>query len=499
MRARAVRVAMHAAIMLGVAPVADAVEAQGFRVTGTTLANYVELRPVREDSIPDSLATGSGVVRQSAVGMVSCLPGHTWCYFYRSLETTHTVPLTQDVEVTGWGLGQGVSVYAHLRGHANGGGTAELWTREDDHFNALAAYVEVDRDQWTARAGRQWLTSQLGLNNFDGLSLALRAPARLAVGGYAGWSLIQGLSEAPTSSALAAADILPPDVRGIVLGAHARWRPTQPLALGAEYQREIRTDRAGLYSERVALDGTLSAGKTTVSVEGQADLASGALNEARLRAARPLSQWISGSVEAVHSTPFFPLWTIWGVFSPVGFNEARADASWRSANDEVSVSLGGGYRRYDDTHTGVGFLPLRNDGWTLIGSGAWRVRPAWAVTGSYRRDIGFGASKSDGNAGIRWERDDGAWVGVTGSVLQNIYEFRVDDGYVGGAALDGALPLTPNVRVAAQVALYRHIGASASSTTVDWSQRRALVRLEWVAGRDPGSSARRDAAGGRQQ
>src|SRR5678815_4136678 len=106
-------------------------EAQGFRITGSSLAYYFELRPVAEDSIPDSLTTGSGLVRQSAVGLVSCPPGQTRCYFYRSLDRTHTVPLTQDVEVTGWGLGEGVSMYAHIRANTNAGGTEELWTREN--------------------------------------------------------------------------------------------------------------------------------------------------------------------------------------------------------------------------------------------------------------------------------------------------------------------------------------------------------------------------------
>ena len=125
-------------------------------------------------------------MRQSPVGIVGCPEGHTHCYFYRSAERTHTVPLTQDVEVTGWGFGQGVSVYAHVRARAHLVGETELWTRENDHFTTLAAYAEVDRDRWTARAGRQWLTSQLGVNNFDGASLALRPRQDLTIEGYAG-------------------------------------------------------------------------------------------------------------------------------------------------------------------------------------------------------------------------------------------------------------------------------------------------------------------------
>jgi hypothetical protein len=494
----AARFASRAALPF-VALFASRAHAQGIRVLGSSLANFVELRPVVEDSIADSLTTGSGLVRQSSIGLVSCPEGQPRCYYYRSLDRTHTVPLTQDVELTGWGLGQGVSVYAHVRANANGGGAEELWTRENDRFTALAAYVELERDRWSARAGRQWLTSQLGVNNFDGVSASVGPWRRLVVEGYAGASLIQGLSEPLTSSALAAADVLPPDVGGLVFGAKSRWRPVPVLAVGAEYRRELRRDRAGLYSERMAVDAALLTGQTSLTADVEADFATRAVNEARVRLSRPLSHRIIGGIEGVHSTPFFPLWTIWGVFSPVGYDELRADARWHSRDDALSVSLSGGYRRYGDTHTGVGFLPLRDDGWTTIASARWQMRPRWEATGSYRRDIGFGASTSDGNAGIRWRRDDdGASLGATASILQNIFEFRVASGYVAGAAIDAGVPLTPDVRLAAQAGLYRQIAANTPATTVNWSQRRAYLRLDWAIGGDPGMRTPRAPPGARE-
>jgi len=42
------------------------------------------------------------------------------------------------------------------------------------------------------------------------------------------------------------------------------------------------------------------------------------------------------------------------------------------------------------------------------------------------------------------------------------------------------------MRVSGQVGLYRHIAEDTPSTTVNWSQRRALLRLVWTTGRDPG-------------
>jgi hypothetical protein len=472
---------------LAVASLSSAVGAQGVRWTATSVANYAELRPVAADSIPDSLTTGTGLVRDSGLGLVSCPAGHDQCYFYRSLDRTHTVPFTQDVTATAWGLGQGVSVYAHLRANANLGGVPELWAGEDDQFAALAAYVEANREKWSVRAGRQWLTSQLGVNNFDGGSIAIRPARGATLEVYGGRALVQGLSRPYTSGQLAAADNIPPDDGGLILGAAASWRTSPVDAFNVEYQRVIRADRAGFYSDRVSADGVYALSNTMLTVQTQIDLATTAVNELEFRASRPFSARVGGSVEYRHSTPFFPLWTIWGVFAPVGFNEVRGDGRWQSVDGQWWTTLGGGYRQYQDTHTGVGFLPLRDNGWTLLASGGWQPTNSFDVNGSYRRDIGPGASKSDGSVGVRWSRADDRWLGITASATQTIFEYRLANGYLLGAMLDAGMPLTATLRIVGQIGAYQQIASNTPSTTVNWTQRRALLRLEWSGGADPGT------------
>lgn len=464
--------------------------AQGVRVTGFTSLQYYELMPVAEDSVPVSQTIGSGTVRDSPAGTVSCPEVSSSCYYFKSLSRAHSLPVVQDIEASGWGLGTGVSAYVHLRARGSLGGVSDLYPRENDHFDALAAYLEVNRGSVVARAGRQWLTSQLGLNNFDGASADVRIGDRFSVLGYGGWSLIQGLSESPTSGALAAADLLPPDSRGLIVGAKARYRSTSGAALSAEYQREIRTDRAGLYSERVALDGSARIGTARVDGQLQTDLATGALNELSLRATHSLPFSLSGTIEARHYTPYFPLWTIWGVFSPVGYNEARGEARWSSAAHTVSIAADGSFRRYEDTHTGLASLPLRNDGWHVGGNASWQARPTWLVSGSYGRDIGFGASQSNGTAALHWTPSERGYVGVTGTAFQNIYEFSVGSGTVTGVIADAGLRLTPDLRLAGDAALYQHLGKD-TPRVVNWSQRRASLRLEWTLGSDPGMRAPR--------
>jgi hypothetical protein len=136
---------------------------------------------------------------------------------------------------------------------------------------------------------------------------------------------------------------------------------------------------------------------------------------------------------------------------------------------------------------------MRDDGWTLIGGGTWRWHPEWDVEGSYRRDIGFGAAKSDGNAAVRWRHGNGTWVALTGSAVQNIYEFQMLNGYLAGGGVDALVPLTPELNLVAQMGIYRQIASNTPATTVNWSQRRALLRLEWGMGGDPGLKARKGA------
>jgi hypothetical protein len=173
----------------------------------------------------------------------------------------------------------------------------------------------------------------------------------------------------------------------------------------------------------------------------------------------------------------------------VGYNEARGEARWSSSGSALSVGAVGSYRQYQDTHSGLAFLPLRDDGWHVEGSAAWRPANRLAASGTYGRDIGFGASRSDGSLGLRVTPNADAYVGLTGSAFQSIYEFRVGTGTVAGLVLDGGIRLGPDLQLVADAAVYQHVGKD-TPNVVDWSQRRGSLRVEWTVGRDPGLAAR---------
>ena len=462
--------------------------AQAVRMTGTTSLQAVDIRPLVEDSVPIGLATGSGPYRLLADGrLVRCIDGEAFCRFRRSGSRATTMPAMQDLQATAWGFGEGISVHAHLRARGSMSGEDFAWPRADDRFDALAAWVELDRERFRARLGRQWASNGLGLYNFDGASLTWRG-SPFSLEGFGGWSLVAGLNEPPTGGALGAIDDLPPDTRGYLMGARASARLGTGRALAAVYQRVLRTDRAGLYSERVAIDGVARAFGATVDASYTHDLAGAQLNEARLRVSRELPARFAATLDLRRHRPFFESWTIWGVFSPVAFDEARGTLGWRSADGQWSADASGARRRYDETNAGLQSTPLRTDGWRAGLGGEWSPDARWLVHGDYNVDIGFGASRSDVVTGVRWTPSERASLGANLNALQNIHEFRVGTGRVFGVGLDGSLRLTRESRLVVDGALYSH-RPSRNAPSTDWSQRRVAIRLEWTVGSDPGQEA----------
>jgi hypothetical protein len=173
---------------------------------------------------------------------------------------------------------------------------------------------------------------ELGFHNFDGV--LERGAAALSACGFrpALAEFLQGFAR--SSDALATIEELPPDSRGILLGGALRWRPAGGLgAVRAQYEREIRQDRAGLYSERASAAATLRVGRARLSSEVVYDFAAGVFNEARLRARHPIGHGMDISAEGRHSAPFFPLWTIWGTFS----RSASTDGGPRTSPERLTV------------------------------------------------------------------------------------------------------------------------------------------------------------------
>jgi hypothetical protein len=462
--------------------------AQGLRISGVTTMQFVELRPLVTDSILGTLLPGSGDSRTTIGGVPAfCSQTSPYCLFEASGNRISAAPVLQDLTFAGWGWQEGLSFHADMRVRTQlGGGTGLVYPNSDDHVDLLDAYAQLDREAWQARVGRQWVTGGLGAYAFDGADAHWRHDW-LSVEGWGGRALMSGLDQPYTSSLLSAVDNLPPDQNGYVVGARAAVRPDALSSASFTYQRIIMADRSGLYSERAAFDGSTRRFGATIDAGLTYDLATEEWNEARLRVGTGGDGLLGYSLEVRHSRPYFELWTIWGAFSPIGFDEERASINLRPRGSLFSFAFHGAYRKYANTDTDI---ELRTNGWRAGADVNWRGTGRVSASGSYDVDIGSGGASTDARAGGRWVASSDVSFGFDATVTQNIYEFRVGTGRIYGASLDGALRLKPDVRLVMDGGLYQHV-LSNGAAGPDWTQRRASARIEWMLGRDPGMASGR--------
>lgn len=481
----------HRAVAAGVLATSVS-EAQTVLVTGATSARYIELRPFVRDSIASGLVRDGGLLRQLTDGrIVRCVPGEPYCHDVRPGARRSMLPLIQDVNVSVFGLGRGVRVFAQLRGRTAIGEAREIWPQQDDPLEVLALYGEVERGRVRIRGGRQWKVSGLGYYNFDGLAVAWRPTPATWVELYAGRSLVRGLSEARTGEALESIESLSLPDAGVLAGVHARFRPNPRLALGAAYQMDVRGDRTAAYSELAIADGVLRLGAGALEGSVEVDVGGVALNHARLAFRSAPVGRTTLFAEARRYRPYFELWTIWGAFSPVGFDEGRAGLTWASPGARLTGRVETSVRRYGaaDTDSPDDY---RTSGWGMGVAATWTPRRDWTLDAGGRVESGFGASRWDGQAGIRRAFGGTGSLALHGVVFQRLYEFRLDQSTVFGLGGEGAMPLGDRGRVALSATLFRH--DAAGPAPVDWNQRRASLRFEWVLGDEPGNAT----AGGRR-
>lgn len=459
--------------------------AAGIRFTGESLARYVELRPLELRTAPASEATllGGGWAELADGTIAWCPVGADSCRYYAPGDEVSVAPFTQDLAATAWGLTEGLR--AHVRVRARGGidGDRSLWPEADDDFDLLDAYVELTRERYRVRAGRLWITTQLGRYDADGVAGVYRPWPRVEVEAFAGRALIRGTFERIEDGDLTAIEPYLPDAATNVWGGAVRWHDVGRGSVSLQYQREIRADRLLVYSERVGAFGHTRLGPVRVDGTFEADLLLDEVNEARLGLTVPVAT-VEVGLQYRRHRPFFPLWSIWYAFSPVGYDEALGRIAWRHPGRNLSVRLSLARREYEPTHVGLVFAPLQDDAWRGMLRATWRPGRRWEVDAGYEASIGNGESLSGLDARVGYSFGRRVTVGVTGSAFQFIREYRIASGFVDAVAVDGSVQITPLVRAEGSVSRYWHTG-DIDSDDVDWSQTRGVLRVVWTVGTEP--------------
>jgi hypothetical protein len=462
-------------------------EGQAVRGTLRSTARYLEIQPISQDTVTRERVTElpNGALEFEGFP-VFCLPDG-FCVFYRAAPTQSAAVFYQDAEFTAWGFGlPGLSATAQVRGRAHVGGEFTP-PRADDMFDAVLAYVELNRDRYRVRLGRQRVMSGLGFNGYDGVEGRFDPSSTIRLQAYGGRSLARGLSE-PRQRALRGLDdeFFLPDNEALLFGSEVAIDPAPGSSLALRYQFEIWANRGGMLSERASLTGRTAASRPLI-LTGNADydFAFGRIGKAHVTAQLPvMDRRLLLEATARRHVPYFELWTIWGFFSPVAHHEAMLRGTWR-ATPAVSLWGAGGYRRYEDTGTEVLLDALKDQAFRAELGGAWQLPGAWTLNGSYRWEGPVGAFLTSGDATLTWQASDRVGVALNATAFEQAEEFRIGSGRVFGGGGMADYQVRDGMRVSGGVDLYRHLFQNRPSQ-VDWTQTRAWMGLELGFGRDPG-------------
>jgi hypothetical protein len=272
----------------------------------------------------------------------------------------------------------------------------------------------------------------------------------------------------------------------ILLGGAVSGTPLMGVDIAGRYQREMFADRGALASERASLDAAVTALRPVrLTAAADWDFAFGRLGKAHVRARLPVGQVLSFEATARHYVPYFELWTIWGFFDPVGYNEGEILVAWADGA-RAGLSAAGSLRRYGEAGIDVIGPTLERDTRLITLAGWWRPLAGWTFDASYRRETGFGASFGGGDVSGRWNRES-VTLRASVTAFQQIEEFRVGEGSVVGATLDGTFRVGDRIEIDAGLSLYHHVSDRVDAT--DWNQRRAFASLRYAFGNDPGVRA----------
>lgn len=479
-RARWGRREWLALVVLTVA-VPAGLEAQGYSANFQGGVASVELRPLVRDSVLESTVPGQGLLRRLPNGIVAtCIPGE-YCRWYGSGSVQSLTTVTEEIHLAAWPGIQGLALHAHLRGWY---GSEGKWPLSSHKLEVMTAYLSYDISRFHFEGGRQDRFDGLGYRNFDGLSARWDGLEPLSLEAYGGWYLAPNLDAPLTSSLISDADpLVSINDRGLVLGGELKAHVGHRLSGSAVYERVIRSDRLALYSERAALTAHAFLGVASLDVSGRYDFSFQQLDQFNSRLTVPIRPGLDLSAEYHHYRPFFPLWTIWGAFSAVGYDGGNGSLAWRIPSLGLGLQAGGGYRWYENSNTAGGNLAgLKDTGWRAFGGANW-ASGDWFANGQYQADIGPGAADMGGDLSAGRRFGERTWLALRATSTRSFGEYRLGDQRLTGAGLIGSAPLGDLV-VTGSAGFYR-LSYTDRPAISDWTQFRMFLGVGYRFGSEP--------------
>ena len=460
-------------------------------------------RGVAKDSIPaGAVVTGSTGGYQTPDGYaVSCVPGQPQCYYFRAGVGAHRRPTGDRRRHHRVGLRREGAQRARDRPRRHG---RRRVGRLAGHVARLPAHRGIrtvrHRGRAPARLGRQVESGRLGYYGYDGARLAYRFPE----GGADGDRLrrprtrARGVALPVTTMSLNPLGDFQPPMRQLLAGAALEWQDRIADAR-FDYEREVDRDTKNFVSERVALSATVRPWLGW-SLTGGADydLARDFWGSAdlTLRQAQPTC---GTSLGVRRYAPYFDLWSIWGVFSPVPYTAVNG-AVWATPVKGLSLRAGGERYWYANAAGGDSARRRADAGLALE-----RRRPA---TPSVRRSASTRATTWSSAPAPRSAASRGAsscspgrmlTFTVQGGHMVRPLEYRVEEPALNwfGLAAEYRRHRNGCASESGRRASTR-IASALMPSSIDWSQTRIALTISWLFGtqhRQSPTAARRTAGG----
>ena len=174
--------------------------------------------------------------------------------------------------------------------------------------------------------------------------------------------------------------------------------------------------------------------------------------------------------------PYFDLWTLWGVFSPVPYHAADGAVFVRPIRSLELRARGERYS-YSDTETETPLVDVDNDGWRLGFGATYSLGQTWRFDAGYREEYGPGASSHGFDANVTWLPTTVLSINAYGSTLDRPLEFRFNDASVDVLGVDAEWSAGSQLRLAVGGARYWETRDRPDAAAFDWSQTRLHARV----------------------
>jgi hypothetical protein len=389
--------------------------------------------------------------------------------------------LVTSADLTAWGFGlTGLSLHLNARLGVDLG-TEDAWPGTDPAVQLIEGYAEYANERLTGRVGRQAERGRLGYNGYDGGRLAYRLPSVGVTGAaYLGLGLARGTALPVTSEALNPLDDFQPRRRQLLAGGEVGWQGAWADAL-IQYQREVDRDTRNFVSERVALSASFRP-FTGLSLAGGAeyDFSHEWWGSADLSLSYN-REFLGGTVGVRRYRPYFDLWTLWGVFSPIPYS-AFNGSLWIAPVKGFTLRAGGERYWYADAEAETPLVNEEDEGWRWHAGAGYAPSSTISLDAGYQAEFGPGASSQgvDGSVSVR----PIAALTLTAEAghLVRPLEFRINNPALTWYGLSLDLRATERLRLGVAATRYDENRRRPDASGIEWSQTRFRASLSWLLG-----------------